>query len=73
MIISLRYNKINYQNSLMNISDANGDVVEYRSYDAWGRPRNPNDFTYDANITYGGSHAYTLRGYCMHEHLEAFS
>ena len=66
------YLHLDYQGSLMAISDASGSVVEQRSYDAWGRPRNPSTWTYLLPNPFG-SGSITMRGYTMHEHLDMFS
>ena len=42
--------------------------VDYYSFDAWGRERNPNTFLYD-NVP---SHSFS-RGFCMHEHYRDFN
>lgn len=41
----------NYKNTVLAISDANGKTVFEYSYDAWGRRRNPNDWSYFDDIT----------------------
>jgi RHS repeat-associated protein len=53
--------------SISAITDATGNLVESLSYDAWGRRRNPTNWT-DYNVT------ATLfdRGYTGHEHLPHF-
>jgi RHS repeat-associated protein len=69
------YLHLDNQGSLMAISNTDGDVVEKRSYDAWGRPRNPDIiWMYDQTSTFGGAgFGITMRGYTMHEHLEMFN
>ena len=54
--------------SITHITNASGTVVERRSFDAWGRPRHPDNWGY-SNIP-----AWTLldRGYTGHEHLFGF-
>jgi RHS repeat-associated protein len=54
--------------SITAITNSTGAVVERRSFDAWGRLRNPDDWSY-INIP-----AMTLldRGYTGHEHLTEF-
>ena len=54
--------------SITNITNSAGTVVESRSFDAWGRLRNPVNWSY-TNIT-----PMTLidRGYTGHEHLFGF-
>lgn len=57
------------QGSINMLVDAdNGNLVADLAYDAWGRPRNPNDWTYN-NITFTD---LTDRGYTGHEMLNAF-
>jgi len=47
----------------------NGNIISDMSYDAWGRPRNPQDWSY-SNIT---TNSITDRGYTMHEMLNNFN
>ncbi len=54
-----------HQGFIMTIANAAGDAVEFLSYDAWGRRRNPQDWTYN-NIS---APKYTNRGYTGHEHI----
>lgn len=51
------------------VDGTTGDIVDDISYDAWGRFRNPYDWTYD-NITLS---SITDRGYTGHEHMTAFN
>ncbi len=70
----LFYLHLDYQGSLMAISNLSEDVIERRSYDAWGRPREPYTWSYDLGAAFGGAgYGITIRGYTMHEHLEMFS
>ncbi len=55
--------------SLTEVTDKDGQIVEENSYDAWGRRRNPDDWTYD-NIP---SMHITDHGFTGHEHMDAFS
>ncbi len=48
------------------LSDQNGQIVEEYSFDAWGRRRNPVDWTYN-NIPVSQT---LIRGYTGHEHLD---
>ena len=43
-------------------------AIEYRSYDAWGRVRNPDDWSYDNDPAF----SVIDRGYTFHEHLPEF-
>ena len=59
--------EIDYSINML-VDATNGNVVADLAYDAWGRPRNPNDWTYN-NITLTD---ITDRGYTGHEMLSAF-
>ncbi len=50
------------------VDASNGNVVDDLSYDAWGRNRNPVDWTY-SNFTLS---SVTDRGYTSHEQLQNF-
>ena len=53
------------------ITDGNGVVEQWLSYDAWGNLRNPNTWAnYTASDTYDGP--MFDRGYTGHEHLTSF-
>ncbi len=54
-----------YLGSITAITNQSGTVVERRSFDAWGRPRNPQNWTFN-NIP---AMALLDRGYTGHEHL----
>ena len=67
----MNYTKYRYS---ITITDQAGDVIENRSYDAWGRPRDPITWSYNIGMAFGGAgEGITMRGYTMHEHLEMFS
>ena len=60
-----------YQGSIMSQVDSTGYWHNDWSYDAWGRPRNPQTHVvYNPSILNSYSSAY--RGYCGHEHLPQF-
>ena len=73
---ALYYLHLDYQGSIRAISNEQGNIVEQRDYDAWGRPRNPvtlnytaaNPFTHSLNTA-----IITSRGYTFHEHIFEFS
>lgn len=67
----LYYLHTDYQKSILAISNSQGQIVERRNYDAWGRPRDPNNLSYSLNPF--SSTPLTLRGYTFHEHLNEFS
>lgn len=57
-----------YLGSILALTDKNGQIVEERNFDPWGRLRNPDDWSYD-NIS-----ALSLidRGFTGHEHMTGF-
>ena len=59
-----------YLGSITHIATAGGTLVEERSYDAWGRLRDP-----ATNVVYDASFQPTLflgRGWCGHEYLQDY-
>lgn len=56
--------------SITTLTDETGDVVQRMSFDAWGRRRNPTDWSYN-NLPDPGSYILA-RGYTGHEHLDMF-
>ncbi len=54
--------------SIRVITGENGNMEEEMSFDAWGRRRNPADWTY-TNVP---EPVLTDRGYTLHEHLDEF-
>ena len=63
---SVHYILKDHLGSWTTITDADGNVEQELSYDAWGRRRNPNGFGY-GNV----SHTFD-RGYTLHEHYDHF-
>lgn len=53
-------------NSPILLTNQNGQVVEEQSFDAWGRRRNPADWSY-SNVS---TPQIMIRGYTGHEHLD---
>jgi RHS repeat-associated protein len=51
---------------VMTIAGKDGHAREYLSYDAWGKRRNPADWTCDSTLTV----QFTSRGYTGHEHID---
>jgi RHS repeat-associated protein len=56
------------QGSIVCLTDANGNIAEEYGFDAWGRRRNPVDWTYN-NVS---TPAILTRGYTGHEHIDEF-
>jgi len=56
------------QGTITGLIDRNNNLVEEYSYDAWGRRRNPSDWTYDSVP----QPQYMHRGYTFHEMLDEF-
>lgn len=67
---AVRYIVRDYLGSILQLTDASGNVIEENSYDAWGRRRDPATQTVYA---LGSEPELMLgRGYTGHEHLPAF-
>jgi len=65
---SMFYVHPDHLGSLVLITDENGDVYEEKSFDAFGRLRDPEDWS---EIVTDGNYRFD-RGYTGHEHLEKF-
>jgi len=65
---SLFYVCTDHLGSIIAIADATGKVLERRSFDAWGRERNPDNWD-DYSVAIAGR---LDRGYTGHEHLPQF-
>ena len=63
----MHYTLKDHQGNWTVIVDADGDVEQELSYDAWGNLRNPETWCVDASIT-----PMFDRGYTGHEHLSGF-
>jgi len=55
--------------SVITITDQGGNKIAEQSFDAWGRFRNPNDWSYSSIPPIP---AWLYRGFTGHEHLPAF-
>jgi RHS repeat-associated protein len=55
--------------SIIHITDENAEIIYTQSFDAWGRTRNVDDFTYE-DITERPN--WLWRGYTGHEHIDEF-
>ncbi|ANI90119.1 hypothetical protein A9P82_12995 [Arachidicoccus ginsenosidimutans] len=56
--------------SILTLTDGTGAIVAKQNFDAWGRKRNPDNWTY-TNVSNVPTWLY--RGYTGHEHLTQFS
>ncbi len=56
--------------SILTVTDDQGDIVAEQNFDAWGRRRNPNNWTYN-NIP--DVPAWMYRGFTGHEHVPQFA
>lgn len=65
--LTILYVVTDYLGSITHLIDASGNIVEERSFDAWGRMRDPNNWSY-ASVP---SYSYD-RGYCGHEYMSDF-
>ena len=67
---SVRYIHHDHLGSIQVYSDAQGNLAQELSYDAWGRRRNPTTWEYYAVIA--DANAWHERGFGGHEHLDLF-
>ncbi len=67
---TMYYPYTDYLGSILTVTDDQGNPVAEQSFDAWGRNRNPDDWT-DQNIPSVPSWLY--RGYTGHEHNKEFA
>ena len=58
-----------HQGSILQLTNEAGTVVEQRSYDPWGRERNPDNWN---SFALNSEYRRTDRGYTGHEHLPEF-
>lgn len=59
--------------SIVQLTDAEGRIVYEQNFDAWGRTRDPNTWSYNNNYQTPGNKDFSwLRGYTGHEHLQEF-
>ncbi len=64
----IRFAYTDYLGSILALTDENGTVTSRMSFDAWGRRRNPDDWTYD-----GMASSFEIdRGFTGHEHHDVF-
>ncbi|MBI2968271.1 MAG: hypothetical protein HYY40_10735 [Bacteroidetes bacterium] len=68
---ALYYVYTDHLGSILTLTDENGTVVYEQNFDAWGRERNPNDWTYTANPN--TKPEWLIRGFTGHEHLNTFA
>ena len=66
---NIYYTYNDYLGSILTVTDNIGNVVSEQNFDAWGRKRNAQDWTYN-NISSNPDWLY--RGYTGHEHLPKF-
>ncbi len=65
------YTYTDHLGSVLKVTNNSGTVVANQNFDAWGRFRNPNNWTYTNLPTNNAS--WLSRGYTGHEHLETFA
>ena len=69
-VTATRYVHHDHLGSIQAYSDENGSLTQELSYDAWGRRRNPDNWTvYD---TATDAQAWQERGFGGHEHIDEF-
>lgn len=57
--------------SIVKITNSHGNTVYEQNFDAWGRERNPDDWTYTDNPD--TKPEWLIRGFTAHEHLDEFA
>ena len=65
---NMQYVHKDHLGSLDKVTNSSGSVIQSTSFDAWGRRRNPSNWTYTSIPL-----ATFSRGYTGHEHLDLFS
>lgn len=66
---TLYYTETDHLGSIIGLVNTDGTYAEHYSYDAWGRRRNPDDWSLD-NVP---QPTIIDRGYTGHEHLDQFN
>ena len=69
--IQLYFVETDYLGSILSLYNENGQQTYEQSFDAWGRDRNPTDWTYSSPLqggAGGGKPEWLIRGYTDHEH-----
>ncbi|MGJ7030926.1 FG-GAP-like repeat-containing protein [Niabella hirudinis] len=64
--INIYYTYTDQLGSIVAVSDENGTLVAEQNFDAWGRKRNPVDWTYNSVPSVP---AWLYRGFTGHEHI----
>ncbi|MBI2968273.1 MAG: hypothetical protein HYY40_10745, partial [Bacteroidetes bacterium] len=74
---ALYYVYTDHLGSILTLTDATGAIIYEQNFDAWGRNRNPNDWSYDLSAytpPLGGiGGVWLIRGFTGHEHLPEFA
>ncbi|WPV66931.1 FG-GAP-like repeat-containing protein [Chitinophaga sp. LS1] len=68
--VTVYYVYHDYLGSILTVTDASGNVIASQNFDAWGRYRNPSDWSYN-NVP--NQPEWLYRGFTGHEHLKDFS
>ncbi len=69
-ITKVYYAYSDYLGSILTLTDNTGAIAAKQNFDAWGRYRNPDDWTYN-NVPV--QPVWLYRGFTGHEHLAAFA
>lgn len=67
----LLYALTDHLGSPITLTDASQNIVHEQNFDAWGRRRNPNDWSYTVPALSGVG--LGLRGFTLHEHIDEFN
>jgi RHS repeat-associated protein len=65
----INYVYTDHLGSIVSVTNETGSIIAEQNFDAWGRNRNPNNWTYNSVPT---APVWLYRGYTGHEHLPVF-
>lgn len=69
-ITKVNYAYNDYLGNILTLTDNTGTVVAKQNFDAWGRYRNPDNWTYNS---VPAQPVWLYRGFTGHEHLAQFA
>lgn len=74
--VQVYYLETDHLGSILGLYNGNGQAFYNQSFDAWGRERNPTDWSsppFQGGAGGGSKPAWLIRGYTGHEHLPEFA
>jgi RHS repeat-associated protein len=70
---TLYFTHTDHLGSIVAIANSQGTIINEQNFDAWGRRRDANNFTYLANGSNGSLPKWLYRGFTGHEMLDEFT